>query len=43
MREGIPTDSAIVGGFILFHVGSRLLHKAAQAANPSTAPTPSSR
>jgi len=40
VRQGIPTDSAIVGGFILFHVGSRLLHKAAQAANPEQGPDP---
>ena len=40
VRQGIPTDSAIVGGFILFHVGSRLLHKAAQAANPDFGPDP---
>ncbi len=40
VREGIPTDSAIVGGFILFHVGSRLLHKAAQAANLEYGPDP---
>lgn len=32
VRQGIPRDSAIVGSFILFHVGSRLLHKGAQAA-----------
>jgi Fe-S oxidoreductase len=32
-RQGIVRDSAIVGGFILFHVGSRLLHKAAGLAN----------
>ena len=40
VRQGIPTDSAIVGGFILFHVGSRLLHKAAQAADPDFGPDP---
>ncbi|MBO1437291.1 (Fe-S)-binding protein [Meiothermus sp. CFH 77666] len=40
VRHGIPTDSAIVGGFILFHVGSRLLHKAAQAANLDYGPDP---
>ncbi|RDI96351.1 (Fe-S)-binding protein [Meiothermus sp. QL-1] len=33
VRQGIPTDSAIVGGFILFHVGSRLMHKSVQAAH----------
>ncbi|WP_299428036.1 (Fe-S)-binding protein [uncultured Meiothermus sp.] len=33
VRGGIPTDSAIVGSFIFFHVGSRLMHKAAQSAN----------
>lgn len=33
VRQGIPRDSAIVGSFILFHVGSRLLHKAAYLAN----------
>ncbi|TBH21900.1 (Fe-S)-binding protein [Thermus thermamylovorans] len=32
VRRGIPTDSAIVGGFIAFHVGSRLLHKSAALA-----------
>lgn len=31
--DGIRRDSLIVGGFILFHVGSRLLHKSAQAAD----------
>lgn len=31
-RQGIARDSALVGGFILFHVGSRLLHKAASLA-----------
>ena len=40
VRDGIPTDSAIVGGFILFHVGSRLLHKAAQAASLEYGPDP---
>ena len=28
VRQGIPKDSAIVGAFITFHVGSRLLSKA---------------
>lgn len=28
VRQGIPRDSAIVGAFITFHVGSRLLSKA---------------
>lgn len=32
VRQGIPRDSAIVGGFIFFHVGSRLLSKASQIA-----------
>jgi Fe-S oxidoreductase len=32
VRAGIPRDSGIVGGFITFHVGSRLLSKAAQLA-----------
>ncbi|MDX2007754.1 MAG: (Fe-S)-binding protein [Meiothermus sp.] len=40
VRGGIPTDSAIVGSFIFFHVGSRLLHKAAQAANLDYGPDP---
>ncbi|GIW34480.1 (Fe-S)-binding protein [Meiothermus sp.] len=40
VRQGIPTDSAIVGSFILFHVGSRLLHKAAQTANLDYGPDP---
>ncbi|MDW8426782.1 MAG: (Fe-S)-binding protein [Meiothermus sp.] len=40
VRQGIPTDSAIVGSFIFFHVGSRLLHKAAQAANLDYGPDP---
>ncbi len=32
VRAGIPRDSAIVGAFIIFHVGNRLLSKAAQLA-----------
>ncbi|WP_038068968.1 (Fe-S)-binding protein [Thermus scotoductus] len=32
VRQGIPRDSAIVGAFITFHVGSRLLSKAAGLA-----------
>ncbi|WP_027883111.1 (Fe-S)-binding protein [Meiothermus rufus] len=40
VRQGIPRDSAIVAGFIFFHVGSRLLHKAAQAANLEHGPDP---
>ncbi|GEM86221.1 (Fe-S)-binding protein [Meiothermus granaticius] len=32
VRSGIPRDSAIVATFILFHVGSRLLHRSAQSA-----------
>ncbi len=40
IRSGIPRDSAIVGGFIFFHVGSRLLHKSAQAANLDYGPDP---
>ncbi len=40
VRQGIPTDSGIVGGFIFFHVGSRLLHKSAQAANLEHGPDP---
>ena len=34
-RAGIARDSAIVGAFIAFHVGSRLLSKAFQLAGPS--------
>lgn len=33
VRSGIPRDSGIVIAFISFHVGSRLLHRAAQAAD----------
>ncbi|NIO10647.1 MAG: 4Fe-4S dicluster domain-containing protein [Deltaproteobacteria bacterium] len=33
VRNGIPRDSAIVGGFIIFHVGSRLLSKSTQIAH----------
>jgi Fe-S oxidoreductase len=40
VKSGIPSDSAIVGGFIFFHVGSKLLHKAAHAANPAHDPDP---
>ena len=32
VREGIRRDSTIVSGFILFHVGSRLMYKASQVA-----------
>ncbi len=32
ISRGIPRDSAIVGSFIIFHVGSRLLSKATQLA-----------
>ncbi|WP_457630308.1 (Fe-S)-binding protein [Oceanithermus sp.] len=35
---GIPRDSAIVGAFIIFHVGSRLLSKAAQLAREGADP-----
>ncbi|HEU4742045.1 MAG TPA: (Fe-S)-binding protein, partial [Meiothermus sp.] len=35
---GIRRDSLIVGSFILFHVGSRLLHKSAQAADLGSDP-----
>ncbi len=35
---GIPRDSAIVGAFIVFHVGSRLLSKAAQLAQEGADP-----
>ncbi len=38
VKDGIPRDSAIVGGFIFFHVGSRLLSKAAQAADQGPDP-----
>lgn len=38
VRQGIPRDSAIVGAFITFHVGSRLLSKAAVLAQ--TEPDP---
>lgn len=33
VRAGIPRDSGIVGAFITFHVGSRLLSKSSQAAD----------
>jgi len=33
VRGGIPRDSAIVGAFIIFHVGSRLIHRSAQSAD----------
>ncbi len=38
VREGIPRDSAIVGAFIAFHVGSRLLHQAAYLAEAGPDP-----
>ncbi|MER3555576.1 MAG: [Fe-S]-binding protein [Meiothermus sp.] len=38
VRSGIPRDSAIVATFITFHVGSRLLHRAAQSADISADP-----
>lgn len=38
VRAGIFRDSGIVAGFILFHVGSRLLFKATQAALSGTDP-----
>lgn len=38
VRAGIPRDSAIVGAFITFHVGSRLLSKAAGLAQADPDP-----
>lgn len=38
VRSGIPRDSGIVGAFITFHVGSRLLSKASQAADQGPDP-----
>ena len=38
VKNGIPRDSAIVGGFIVFHVGSRLLSKATQLAHEGPDP-----
>lgn len=38
VAAGIPRDSAIVGAFITFHVGSRLLSKASQLALEGTDP-----
>ncbi len=38
VRSGIPWDSAIVGGFIVFHVGSRLLSKSTQLAHEGLDP-----
>ncbi len=38
ISRGIPRDSAIVGSFIIFHVGSRLLSKATQLAQEGTDP-----
>lgn len=38
VRQGIPRDSAIVGAFITFHVGSRLLSKAFQLAQEGPDP-----
>ncbi|HWP22644.1 MAG TPA: (Fe-S)-binding protein [Candidatus Binatia bacterium] len=38
VRAGIFRDSTIVGGFILFHVGSRLLFKATQLAQQGSDP-----
>ncbi|WP_018112240.1 (Fe-S)-binding protein [Thermus igniterrae] len=38
VRQGIPRDSAIVGAFITFHVGSRLLSKAATLAQSEPDP-----
>ncbi|MER3536011.1 MAG: [Fe-S]-binding protein [Thermus sp.] len=38
VRKGIPRDSAIVGGFITFHVGSRLLSKASALAQEGPDP-----
>lgn len=38
VRQGIPRDSAIVGAFITFHVGSRLLSKAASLAQGAPDP-----
>lgn len=39
VRSGIPRDSAIVAIFILFHVGSRLLHRSAQSAEIGADPS----
>src|SRR6185503_2066988 len=36
VRAGIARDSSVVAGFILFHVGSRLLFKATQLAQQGT-------
>jgi ferredoxin len=38
ISRGIPRDSVIVGSFIIFHVGSRLLSKATQLAQEGTDP-----
>ena len=38
VRKGIPKDSAIVGAFITFHVGSRLLSKASALAQEGPDP-----
>ncbi len=38
VRQGIPRDSGIVGAFITFHVGSRLLSKAAHLAQEGPDP-----
>lgn len=38
VRAGIFRDSAIVAGFIIFHVGSRLLYKATQLAQEGSDP-----
>jgi len=38
VKNGIPRDSAIVGGFIVFHVGSRLLSKATQLTHEGLDP-----
>ena len=38
VRSGIPRDSAIVGGFIVFHVGCRLLSRSTQLAHEGLDP-----
>jgi Fe-S oxidoreductase len=38
VRQGVLRDSSIVAGFILFHVGSRLLFKATQLVPEDAAP-----
>ncbi|MBI4526685.1 MAG: (Fe-S)-binding protein [Deltaproteobacteria bacterium] len=38
VKTGIPRDSAIVAGFIMFHVGSRLMSKASELAQAGPDP-----